>query len=194
MQTPADIIQSEPYQLDRRATACKRAGDWAGAIDALQKRKALLGMQYDDDKLAKYLQAAGRLDDALAEINWLLDHSHERTTELFGHQGAVVRMHMHASYTERVCKSAVLICKRAKEPALQAGYQSQVEHYGKLRERLEPMAEKERLARFAVHEARMEEMRKRNRARQSTLDRLWFGINRSARTLANKIKHWRGKQ
>lgn len=55
MQTPAELIESEQYQLDRQATACKKAGDWPGAIAALQKRKALLGVLYDDDKLAKYL-------------------------------------------------------------------------------------------------------------------------------------------
>ena len=40
--TPQDIVESEQYQLDRQATALKKAGDLDGAIAALQKRKALL--------------------------------------------------------------------------------------------------------------------------------------------------------
>lgn len=43
---------SPEYELDRLATRLRRAGDLDGAIDALRRRKAIFGAQWQDDKLA----------------------------------------------------------------------------------------------------------------------------------------------
>lgn len=155
MQTPADIIESEQYQLDRQATACKRAGDWPGAISALRKRKKLLGVQYDDSKLAKYLQAAGHFEESLAEIRWLVEASHARVKELFSHQPPTVRMLQHAIHTAQVYGAAALICKREKRPDLEAGYHALSRQYLALRERLEPLARDDQMELHAAREARL---------------------------------------
>jgi len=154
MQTPAEIIESEQYQLDRQATACKRSGDWPGAISALRRRKELLGVQYDDSKLAKYLQAAGHFEDALAEIKWLIDNSHARVNELLSHQPPTVRLLQHAIHTAQVYSAAALICKREKRPDLEAGYQALSRQYLALRERLEPLARADQNELYAAREAR----------------------------------------
>jgi hypothetical protein len=157
--TPQDIVESEQYQLDRQATALKKAGDLDGAIAALQKRKALLGVQYDDFKLAKYLQAAGRLDDALAEIQWLVDRSHARASELFGHQPPSVRLLAHTVHTAQAYGAAALICKRAKRPELAAKYEASSQQYWALRERLDPLAKNDQKARRAAHAEQIAQLR-----------------------------------
>lgn len=117
--TPQDIIESEQYQLDRRATALKKAGDWDGAVAALQKRKAIMGLQWQDDKLAKYLQAAGRFDEAMAEIQWLLDNSHAWAVALFSHQPSSVLLQQRTTRRGQIHGAAALICKREKRADLQ---------------------------------------------------------------------------
>ena len=164
--TPKDIIESEQYQLDRQATACKKSGDWAGAIAVLQKRKALLGVHYDDFKLAKYLQAADRFDEALAEIQWLVGNSHARASALFGHQPPSVRLLQHTIHTAQVYDAAVLICKRAKKPELTAKYEASSQQYWALRERLDPLAKSDQKARNALREQQMEQLRASASARR----------------------------
>ncbi len=166
MLTPKDIIESEQYQLDRQATACKKAGDWLGAVAALQKRKALMGIHYDDAKLSKYLQAAGRFDEALAEIQWLVDNSHARASALFGHQPPSVRLLQHTIHTAQVYDAAVLICKREKQPELTAKFAASSQQYWALHERLNPMAKSDQKARNAVHEQQMEQLRASASARR----------------------------
>ena len=111
--------QTEAYRLDREATALKKAGDMEGAVAALRKRKALMGLEYRDDKLAKYLQAAGRFDEAMTEIEWLLASCHS----FYG--------------------AAVLICQREKRHDLKAIHEQRRDAYMQLREKLEPLARAE---------------------------------------------------
>lgn len=144
MSNPAGFERSDEYQLDRQATACKKAGDWDGAIAALYQRKALLGVQWTDTKLAKYLQQAGRLDEALAEVQWLVEHSQAWAAACFAHQSASVMQCQRAGYLVRVYGDAVLICKRAKRADLQAQYQQRQDAYNQIRDRLEPLAQADR--------------------------------------------------
>lgn len=138
---PKDIIESEQYQLDRQATALKKAGDLKGAIAALQKRKAIMGLQWQDDKLAKYLQAAGRFDEAMAEIQWLLDNSHAWAQALFGHQPTSVQLLQRTIRRGQIHGAAALICKRAKHHDLQAQHERLGNACWDLREKITPVAE-----------------------------------------------------
>jgi len=160
MQTPADIVGSDEYQLDRRATALKKAGDWDGAIAALRQRKALLGVQWDDDKLAKYLQQAGRFDEAMAEIQWLLDHSQARVRKLFGHQPVSAQQASHARFSGGMHRAAALICKREGRSDLAATHATVADRYMAIVQRLDPIGRAEIEARSqereAAHRAAME--------------------------------------
>lgn len=139
--SPKDLMASDEYQLDRQATACKKAGDWDGAIAALRQRKAIMGVQYTDTKLAKYLQQAGRFDDAMAEVQWLADHAQAWAVGSFSHQPATVVQCQRAGYLARVYGDAVLMCKRAKRPDLQAQYQQRQDAYSQLWAKLKPLAD-----------------------------------------------------
>lgn len=134
MLTPKDIVESEEYQLDRQATALKKAGDMDGAIAALRKRKALLGVQYTDDKLAKYLQAAGRFNEAMTEIQWLLDNTYAWARIMFDHQPPSVQLLQHTIRAAQIHGAASLICKRAKQPALEAEHSALSQKYWSSRE------------------------------------------------------------
>ncbi len=120
-----DAFGSPEYELDRQATALRKAGDWSGAIAALRERKALMGAQWQDDKLAKYLQAAGRIDEAMAEVEWLLAHSDDWARAQFGHQPASVRLLQRAQRRGQIHAAAALICKRAGRADLQGQHEAQ---------------------------------------------------------------------
>lgn len=139
--TPEDIIESEQYQLDRKATALKKAGDWDGAITALRQRKTIMGVQWQDDKLAKYLQAAGRFDEAMAEIQWLLDNSHAWAVALFSHQPSSVLLQQRTTRRGQINGAAALICKREKRADLQAAHERLRDACWDLRKKITPVAE-----------------------------------------------------
>jgi len=153
MQNPSDIVGGDEYQLDRRATALKKAGDLDGAIAALRQRKALRGVQWDDDKLAKYLQQVGRFDEAMAEIQWLLDHSHARSSALLGYRPVSVQQAQHAGHSSRVHKAAALICKREGRADLEAFHAERAARFGSIAQRLEPIGRAEIEAKNQEREA-----------------------------------------
>lgn len=134
---------SEEYRLDREATACRRAGDWAGAIAALRQRKALMGVEWADDKLAKYLQQAGRFDEAMDEIQWLLDHSQARERQALGHQPVSAQQAGHATNCMLIHRAAALICRRAGDATREAQHRELAGRYTAVRQRLEPIARAE---------------------------------------------------
>jgi len=138
------IMESDEYRLDREATAFRKMGDWQSAIAALEKRKSLLGSQYQDTKLAKYLQAAGRFDESLTEIQWLQDNSHAWAQSMFSHQSASVVQCQRAGWCARIHDAAVLICKRANRPDLQAAHQQLYDRYIDIAKRLRPLADADR--------------------------------------------------
>ncbi|CAM5787543.1 hypothetical protein ACFOHU_07985 [Ottowia pentelensis] len=142
-------LETEEYKLDRRATGLRRAGDWDGAIAALRQRKALMGEQWMDDKLAKYLQRAGRFDEAMAEIQWLLDHSQARARRALGHQPVSAQQAGHATHCMLVHRAAALICQRERRADLQAHHEHLAERYGAIRQRLAPIARAEMKAALA---------------------------------------------
>ncbi len=139
---------SPEYRLDRQATALKKAGDWDGAIAALRERKALMGWQWQDDKLAMYLQHAGRFDEAMAEIQWLLENSHSWAVKSFSHRPTSVLLRQRAIWRGQIHGAAALICRRAKRADLQAGHERLRDACWSLAEQVRPVAdadEKKRL-------------------------------------------------
>jgi len=134
---------TEEYQLDRQATALKRAGDWDGAIAALRRRKAILGAEWGDDKLAKYLQRAGRFDEAMAEIQWLLDNSQAWMQALYRSHTVSLQQAQRARHCADVHGAASLICKREGRADLQAEHDGLAERYRLISQRLEPLAHEE---------------------------------------------------
>ena len=161
MLSPQNTIESEEYQLDRQATAAKKRGDWDAAITALRKRKALLGDQWVDDKLAKYLQQAGRFEEAMLEMQWLLNHSQAWSRLTFGHQPVSVQQSQHAGHSARLHKAAALICKREAQFEVQAKHEHLADSYMSIRVRLEPIANAERKARMACQLETVESVRLR---------------------------------
>lgn len=122
--------------LNREATAAKRAGDWARACTLLAQAKAIEGDAYAQTRLAKFLQQAGRLDEALAEIQWLIDRSHLRARTQPNNDGAVMMQYMRLVELIGIYDDAILICKRAKRSDLQVGYESRRADYEKRRAKL----------------------------------------------------------
>lgn len=130
-------MESESYQLERQATELKKAGDWDGAIAALRHVKALAGDSYEDTRLAKYLQDAGRFEEAMAEIQWLLDRCAQQCRALFGHQPEVTMQCQQAGRMATIHAAAALICKRAKAADLQAHHEAQAAQWAEERLRLD---------------------------------------------------------
>lgn len=130
---------SPEYELDRQATAYKKVGNWESAISALRKRKALMGVRYDDTKLAKYCQAAGQFDDAMAEIQWLLDQAPRYAQAIFGHQPPICLQCREAGHRARIHVAAALICKRAKAEQLRAQHEAEAVRHGQEFTRLRPL-------------------------------------------------------
>lgn len=131
--------KSDDTRLNQIATAFKKAGDMASAIKTLRKIKADSGDVYADTKLAKYLQSAGLFDESMREIQWLLDHSHAWAKALFGHQPVCIIQCQRAGWCARVHSAAALICKRSKQPELQAKHQEFYERYLSISRRLRPI-------------------------------------------------------
>lgn len=126
--------------LNRAATRIKNEGDWAAAIALLREAKAQKGALYQDTRLAKFLQQAGFLDEALQEIQWLLDNSRAWAQAMFSHQPASVLLRQKAHWMSRIHGDAALICKRAKRPDLQEKHESQRDAYWELVKKADPVA------------------------------------------------------
>ncbi len=142
----SEVALEQSAALEKQATALKKEGDWDGALAALRKVKALHGGLYQSTRLAKFLQQAGHLDEALQEIEWLVEHSQQWAKAMFAHQPAVVLQCQRVGWLVRVYGDAVLICKRAKRTDLQAEHEQKKAAYASLLEKLKPVADAERAA------------------------------------------------
>ncbi|MBX9836008.1 MAG: hypothetical protein K2X65_07510 [Burkholderiaceae bacterium] len=139
-------VLEQSAALEKKATALKKEGDWDGAIAALRKAKALHGGLYQSTRLAKFLQQAGHLEEALQEIEWLVEHSQEWAKAMFAHQPAAVLQRQRVGWLIRVHGDAVLICKRTKRSDLQAEHEQKKDAYASLLEQINPVADAERTA------------------------------------------------
>jgi len=138
------IIESEEYQLERQATAHKQAGDWAGAITCLMRAQAIRGPLHADTRLAKYLQQAGLFDEAMQEIQDLIDGGFAWAEGNFGHQPPSVRRRQQAGWLARLHQDAALICRREKQKDRQAHHEAEAERWRKTRDLIEPVAEQDK--------------------------------------------------
>lgn len=86
---PGDAADDESARLMRESTSLKKAGDMAGAIDCLRRAKELMlksRICYPIEtwcKLPRYLKDAGRFDEAIAEMHWMIDDLPRRATKEF---------------------------------------------------------------------------------------------------------------
>lgn len=110
------------------------------AIAALYRVREIKGVDYDDDKLAKYLQAAGRFDEAIEVIEQMLEDAIPAYAKNLNHQPKSVEDSGRASYCMRLCGSALQICEKAKRPDVAARFQQMQTDYKAEWERLEPIA------------------------------------------------------
>lgn len=163
MQEGVRITESEQYQLDRQATALKKAGDLQGAVAALRKRKALMGVLYEDTKLAKYLQEAGHFDEAMAEIQWLLDTNQQRLAKTI--RSPTISQSWRQASHARLCgsfhRAAALICKRQGLPEQRKHHEATADKYFAIWERLGPIGREESEVLRARHALTIEERSKR---------------------------------
>lgn len=167
--------------LNREATVAKAAGDWVRAVQLLQRAKALAGESYHDTRLAKFLQYAGRAEDALAEIEWLLERSLPWAKSAFGHRPTTVVLEHHARWCSSICRDAAAICRRSSRPDLQMHYEQRWGSYFELVEKLrevneahdearrkerESVRESGRQAQLEFHEKMLEESEENRRRHQ----------------------------
>ena len=141
--------------LNRDATAAKREGDMARAVDLLKQAKARQGDMYQETRLAKFLQQAGRVDEALAEIQWLRDRSTAWAKAMFGHQPASTRLKHQVRWQAELEWDAALICKRAKRPEQEAEHRKRFETLAALRDKLGPVADADQVDQRREREARL---------------------------------------
>ena len=142
----SEAVLEQSAALEKKATALKKEGDWDGAIAALRKVKTLHGGLYQSTRLAKFLQQAGHLEEALQEIQWLVEHSQEWAKAMFAHQPAAVLQRQRVGWLIRVHGDAALICKRAKRTDLQAEHEQKKAAYASLLEQINPVADAQRTA------------------------------------------------
>lgn len=142
----AAIASADDYQLALRATALKKAGDLTGAVEALRQRKRIQGNDYQDTRLAKFLQAAGRFEEAMSEMQELLELN-ERWASTHPSPGPVSSVLRQKTMRAALLhKDAALICKRARQKDLQQFHQERSERLFDLVRKLDPVAEADQKA------------------------------------------------
>lgn len=139
-------------ELNRQATQAKNRS-YAEAVALLQEAKAIKGDLYEDTRLAKFLQQAGRFDEAMAEIQWLLDHINAQAQDALGQQPASLLLRYRIYRRAEIHKAAALICKRAKRHDLQAEHERQRDACMALAEKMEPVVDADQNARIQAWEA-----------------------------------------
>ncbi|MBS0476267.1 MAG: hypothetical protein JSR28_14130 [Proteobacteria bacterium] len=136
------VSTDEVYaSLNRKATQAKVRGDWTQAVHLLRQAKAHRGNSYDDTRLAKFLQQAGQLDEALTEIAWLVERSQWQAQEAYGHLRASSIQLARVMQLLEIYEAAILISKRARRADLQLQHQIRRDQYEAIRMRLEPLAQ-----------------------------------------------------
>lgn len=138
-------MNSLAYKLERLATRLKKEGNLEGAIVALRRANDSGGDV--GTRLAKYLQQAGRIDEALTEIQRLLDGSDARAKALFSHQPTSVILRQKTGYRARIHKDAALICKRARRFDMQAHHEGKYESLMELVWKIDDVADADQAAR-----------------------------------------------
>lgn len=127
--------------LNRRATKARSDGDMGLAVDLLQQAKQRQGDNYEDTRLALYLQHAGRLDESMAEFDWLLDHVDAQVETVFGHCVPIARAEIKARRRSQIHDKARLAAQRAGGSDLRKHHRKLAEKFAQECESLGPAAE-----------------------------------------------------
>lgn len=169
-----DVDDGGYAAFNREATKAKQAGDMLKAVALLRQAKAVAGGLYQDTRLAKFLQEAGLFDEAMAEIQWLLDTNQQRLSATMT-SPQISQSHRQASHA-RCCgsfhRAAALICKRQGQPEQRKHHDAIADKYFAIWERLDPIGHEESEAlrarhRVAIEEARAVAIQKVNDTRRS---------------------------
>lgn len=118
-----------PNELEKNATALKKSGDLEGAIKLLKKafemRQRTGGMQADSlTKYPLYLQAAGRLDEAIVAFSWLIYNAEKMVAlapEMIDEPPFVIQEHTQRLLAG-VYEKAALACRRSNRNDLSMSY------------------------------------------------------------------------
>lgn len=136
--------ETEWYQLERRATALKQQGDLDGAIACLKKAQSIRGPLDADTRLAKYLQLAGRFDEAMEEMRHLIDGSLAWADGNFGHRSRSVRRCQQAGWLARLHDDAALICKQEKHWDMMTKHKAESARWWDVNRRLRQIADQDK--------------------------------------------------
>ena len=147
-------------ELNRAASAAKERS-YDEAIALLYEAKALKGDFYDDTRLAKFLQIAGRFDDAMAEIHWLTQKAGVHAELLVSQKSAAVLQMIRLGRLINAHEAAVLICKRQGRIDLQREHQQRLDMLRPMREKLGTLVDSENELRWHAHEQEREARRAR---------------------------------
>ncbi|MDP3652445.1 MAG: hypothetical protein Q8R67_12255 [Rhodoferax sp.] len=109
--------------LNRRATDAKAQKDWSTAIELLRQAKARQGDEYQEPRLALFLQQAGRFDEAMVEIEWLLARISSQCDAQFPNASTLLQQYSIASRHASIHEKARLICHREKRHEMAASHQ-----------------------------------------------------------------------
>ena len=145
-------------ELNRAASEAKEHS-YDEAVELLRQAKALKGDLYEDSRLAKFLQTAGRFDEAMAEVQWLIDRAGIQAQHNAAQQSATVQQMQRVNYLIKAHEAGALICKRDKRPELRAGYEQRLEKLWALHEKLSALVDAENEARWAAREKEREARR-----------------------------------
>ena len=108
-------------ELNRQATEAKNIS-YAQAVALLQEAKQIMGEQYEETRLAKFMQQAGQFDGAIAEIDWLVSKAPQQVARDAEHLPQEEQAYFLALKLSDIYEAAALICKRAGRQELRQRY------------------------------------------------------------------------
>lgn len=138
---PVTLTENKYGALNRAATQAKNVGDWPQAIALLREAKAHQGDLYQDTRLAKFLAHAGHEDEALQEIQYLLDKSTAWAQAMHSQQPASVRLRQRTLWQLRIHADAASICRWIGRPDKKVEHEHQRDALLDLLEKIDPVAE-----------------------------------------------------
>jgi len=138
----ANPMNSDAYKLERLATQLSKEGKWDEAVMALKKAQSLgadLGTRQ-----VKYLQRAGRYEEALAELDALLRAARADIPRLMRGKPTEEQGEALASSLCRLYTDGALIARRQKDAARELEFSRIASEQLETMKRLQPINEERR--------------------------------------------------
>lgn len=135
-------MDSDGYQLERLATQLSKEGKWDEAVEALKTAQSL-GADVGTRRV-KYLQLAGRYEEALAELDMMLRAARTETPKLMRGKPTDELSEALASMLCRLCADGALIARRQKDTAREAEFAKLASAQQVAAMRLQPINEERR--------------------------------------------------